>query len=347
MNNIVIIAEKFAYRDHCTYVRNDMINYIKNNNKEFNITIFFSDHNPKDVHNKIIELNPKVILFMDIANFSHSLCNYVFVFDMNISAKIGILIEDTYLTSCTLNCPYVKKTSFLVIWYKNELIIESYKKALPNKLILNFDSRFINIERFKDYQMDKKYDILMYGCRQFYYTYKRENIISIQNYIKKFEDKNNIILDNNSKISFYSVRERLLNLLNKHKNRYNFKLCPEIGDYANNEDLSNLINQSYLTIVCSTIADVMVFKHLEISASKSVILGSYPSDYKDLFEGNIVEIDEFMSDDEILAIIDNALQNKVKLAEMADRLYDKVRAEHNLDKAVESFNSIIKKVLNF
>lgn len=186
----------------------------------------------------------------------------------------------------------------------------------------------------------------MYGCRQFYHTYKNENIISIQNYIKKFEEKNNIVLDNNTKISFYSVRERLLKLLNKHNKRYNFKLCPEKGDYANNEELSKLINQSYLTIVCSTIADVMVFKHLEIPASKSVILGSYPSDYKDLFDGNIIEIDEFMSDDEILSIIDNALQNKVKLEEMADRIYDKVREEHHLDKALVSFNNIFKQVLS-
>jgi hypothetical protein len=32
-----------------------------------------------------------------------------------------------------------------------------------------------------------------------------------------------------------------------------------------------VINQSYLTISCSSIADVLLHKHLEISASKSVI----------------------------------------------------------------------------
>jgi spore maturation protein CgeB len=107
-----------------------------------------------------------------------------------------------------------------------------------------------------------------------------------------------------------------------------------------------VINQSYLTISCSSIADVLLHKHLEISASKSVILGNYPSDYKDLFDGNIVEVNEFMSDDEILSIIDNALINKDKLEEMADRIYDKVRNEHSLDKALESFNYIIKQVIN-
>ena len=345
MNNIIIIADNYFFKDHQTYVRIDMLNHIKNNNKEYNIIIFFSDHDKTDVYNKIIEYNPKVILFMDINSFGARLQNYTFIFDMNISSKIGLLIEDTYYINYTINDPFVKKCSFLVIWYKNDLIVESYKRALPDKLILYLDSRFVNIDRFKDYQQEKKYDIFIYGCHKFYHTYKEQNIISIQNYIKKFEEKNNTILNNKSMISFYSIRQRLVNLLNKYNTRYNCLIAPEIGDFANNEELSKLINQSYLTIVCSTIADVMVFKHLEIPASKSVILGSYPSDYKQLFDGNIIEVNEFMSDDEILSIIDDALKNKDKLVEMADRIYDSVRAEHNLDKALESFNNIIKQVL--
>ena len=59
-----------------------------------------------------------------------------------------------------------------------------------------------------------------------------------------------------------------------------------------------------------------------------------------------MEVNEFMSDDEILSIIDDALKNKDKLAEMADRIYDKVRAEHNLDKAVESFNDVITQIFD-
>ena len=44
----------------------------------------------------------------------------------------------------------------------------------------------------------------------------------------------------------------------------------------------------------------MMHKYLEISASKSVILGNIPSDYEDIFRGNIVEVTEFMSDNDIL-----------------------------------------------
>jgi hypothetical protein len=346
MENIIIIAQHSFFRDHQTFVRIDMLNYIKNNNKNYNIHLYFSDCNPSIIHTKINELNPKVILFMDINSFSSELqkYNFVFKYNFNKSIKIGLLVEDTYYINTTKSCPYVQKCHFLVLWYKNKLIEESYKETFPNKQILSLDSRFINIDRFKDYQLPKKYDILMYGCRLFKHKYKQQNINTIQNYIQKYEKNNNIKLTNNSDISFYALREKLLNVLT-NCNKYNFKLCPEIGDYANNEELSKLINQSYLTIVCSTIADVMVFKHLEIPASKSVILGSYPTDYKELFEGNIVEVNEFMTDDEIINIIDQALLNKEDLELKSSRIYEKVRNEHNLEMALQSFNNIINKIV--
>lgn len=344
MENIIIIAQHKFFRDHQTFVRIDMLNYIQNKNNKYNVNIFFSDCKTNIIENKINELKPKVILFMDINAFSTELQKYNFIFDYKKTIKIGILIEDTYYINTTKNCPYVQKCHFILFWYKNKLIEESYKAMMPNKLILSLDSRFINIDRFLDYNLPKKYDILMFGCRIFKYNYKQQKIKSIQNYIEKYEKHHNILISDNTNINFYSLREKLLNVITKC-NKYNFKLCPEVGTYANNEELSKLINQSYLTIVCSTIADVMVFKHLEIPASKSVILGSYPTDYKDLFEGNIIEVNEFMTDNEIINIIDNALADKKELENKANRLYEKIRNKHSLDNSLNSFNNIIQKII--
>ena len=168
---------------------------------------------------------------------------------------------------------------------------------------------------------------------------------TIQNYIKKYEERTNSII--NDKINFYPLRNRLENVLIRFSHKYSIKILPEFTiDGANivNEELSKLINQSYLTIACPSIADVLLHKHLEISASKSVILGNYPSNYKDLFKDNIIEVNEYMCDEEIINIIDNALLDKNKLNEMSERLYNKIYEEHNLDKAVCDFNNIIDKI---
>jgi len=85
---------------------------------------------------------------------------------------------------------------------------------------------------------------------------------------------------------------------------------------------------------------------MEIPASNSVILGKYPSEYKDLFEGNIIEVDEFMEDEKIINIIDDALSDKNKLLEMSQRLYNKVHAEHNFNKAIEDFNDVACRIIN-
>ena len=341
--NIVLIPNHSFFRDHHTSVRIDFLNTIKNNNVKYNITIIFSDYNIDDAYNIINKLNPKLIIFMDINCFTDKLKQFNFVFNLKI--PIFIFIEDTYYLQTTYNCDYVKKCNGIIFWYKNVNLINSYERVFKNKLITNINSRYVNTEIYKDYKLEKKYDILLYGCRDFKYPYKTQNLDAIKNYIIKYEKHNNTIVNDNTLLNFYSLRLRLLNLLENNSTKYKLKICPEQGDYIYNEELSKLINESYLTIACSSIVDVMLFKHLEIAASKSVILGSYPSDYKELFEGNIIEVNEFMTDYEIINIIDKALENKYNLNEMSDRLYKQVCNEHNLHKGTEDFNNLFDKLL--
>lgn len=86
-------------------------------------------------------------------------------------------------------------------------------------------------------------------------------------------------------------------------------------------------------------------KYIEIAASKSVILGNIPSDYDDLLKGNVVEINENMSEEEIIATLDNALSNKNKLNEMSNNLYKKIHEEHNYTKAIENFNNVFSNII--
>jgi hypothetical protein len=339
MNNIVFIADFYFYKNTSSKTPH---NFVKNLTKssKYNIKLFYTDEKPMDIYNQINELKPKIIIVFDINSFQPCTSNFNFIFNFNI--PVYIFLDDTYyISSLTANCKYIKFVNGFIFWYKNDMIEKSYQIKYPMKKILNLSSRYVNTDIYNDSQLPKIYDIFLYGSRNFKYNYKNEGLIPIQKWISKYEYINNTII--NDKINFYPLRSKLENILNNNLHKYNIKIL-ETNCYdaeIANENLSKLINQSYLTIACSSIADVLFHKHLEISASKSVILGSYPSDYKDLFDGNIIEVNEFMSDDEILSIIDNALQNKDKLKEMADRLYDKVKYEHNLDKALNDFNNII------
>jgi uncharacterized protein (DUF1919 family) len=345
VKKIVFLADYCFYKNSFGKTSYNFINNIAKSNL-FNITIFYTDEDILYVKNKINQINPDLIIVFEINAFQEQTKKFNFIFELE--KLIYLFLDDSYyISSITDNCIYTPKVNGIIFWYKSDAVINSYKKKYPDKNILNLSSRFINTSIYKDYELEKNCDILLYGTRHFKYNYKNEQIDSIQNWVKKYEQTNNTII--NKKISFYPLREKIESILQNNLQKYRVRILPE-GTINNsniaNEDLAKLINKSYLTVACSSIADVLLHKHLEIAASKSVILGSYPSDYQDTFEGNVVEVNEFMSDDEIINIIDKALADKKNLERMSNRIYEKVHQEHNLDKALESFNKVFNEVLN-
>ena len=86
-------------------------------------------------------------------------------------------------------------------------------------------------------------------------------------------------------------------------------------------------------------------KYLEIAGSYSGILGNIPSDYEDLFKNNIVEVTEWMSDEEILNIIDKSLEDKQKLQEMISKLGDRIHNEYSLKESVKDMDEVYDEIL--
>lgn len=346
MKNVVFIADYTYYKNMNARVCYDFITGVREHNKKYNITIFWTDEESMFVESKVRAINPELIVIFEINNFQPATKHFDFVFSLGI--PIYFFMDDTYyINRNTSVCEYTQKVDGIILWYKNEKAKRSYQRAFPKKKILNVSSRFVNTNTYKDWGLPKKYDILLYGSRIYHYEYKREPNEAIQDYIKQYETQTNTIVDNDTKVSFYPLRCKMLSVLSKIDSKYNVRIVPE-GCYDSrvaNEELSKLINESHLTITCSSIADVLLHKYLEISASKSVILGDVPSDYHDLFHDKVVNINSFMSDDEIIQIIDNALKDKTNLTQKGEELYDIVHKEHNLEQASSSFTQVIDEIL--
>jgi hypothetical protein len=342
---ILFIAEFRHYRDWIGKSYFDLINYVAANNIKNQIKIVYSD---VEINNFIVEINefhPELIVFFQTDRF-YETSRFSFLFGLNIPiATVGL---DYFYPSRVLSCQLMNRVDSMIHFSKNSSIEKYYSKVLPNKYITSFKSRYINIDRFKDYQLEKKYDILIYGTRNYNSNYKIEKLESIQNFLYKYEEAHNIQHNLNYNINFYSLRSKLEQIIIKNQDKYRCKILPEkcIYDavYAN-EDLSKLINESYITVACSSIANILFHKYLEISASKSVILGDIPTDYEELLKGNIIEVNYFMNEDEIIEKIDNALANKGELNDMAERLYDKIHKEHNYDVAIEDFNEVFDNIV--
>jgi hypothetical protein len=345
---VVFIADDSIFSPKCVgKTNNSLINALSSSNL-YHINIFYTHQNVDYILKNVLNLKPALIIVFEIGELRHP--NLEFIFELKI--PICLFLDDTYYLTSTSSLNQfsylTNRVDCFIHWYKSKSAQKSYLKVYPKKIITNLSSRFVNTHIYKDSQLEKKYDILIYGTRSFKYPYKKEQVVSIQNYITSYEKHNNVTLETNSAIDFYPLRVKLENIINNNLSKWRVRILPETSIQQSviaNENLSMLINQSYLTLACPSIADVLMHKFLEIAASKSVILGKYPSDYKNLFEGNIIEVDEFMEEERIVKIIDDALADKKKLEEMSERLYKKVHEEHNLDKAIENFNEVMDGII--
>ena len=341
MKNILLIVKTLTFNNKNTSVSDDFLNIISKN--KYNTHILYDYNDTEYVKNYINQINPILILMIQVnANDKLIENKYFFIYSLNI--PIYIFVEDTYYI---VQDELFKKINGLIIWYKNINSFNTFKLLNNNLSILHFNSRFVNTNIYKDYKLEKKYDILLYGARAscvYNHRFLKDTL-----HIKKYYTDNNI--EYNKDIIFYPLRIKLVNILNSIKDRYNICILPETSildsniQKISNENLSKLINQSYLTVSCSSIADALFHKHLEIPASNSVILGTYPTDYSELFKGNVIEINEFMDDTEIINIIDNALSDKQKLLDMSNTFYKKIHEEHNLLKALDNFNELLDKII--
>lgn len=339
---IILIAENEHYRDWIGKTYHDILVHYRNKSKN-SIDIIYTDQYVEYNKAWFIDRKPDVIVFLDtdILRFAHNF-SYVFELDCKIFASS---LDLFYFNDC-INCPWIKKTTGLLHFGHATKLLTSYKQYFPNKIIKSFKGRFINSERYRNYNLKKKYDILIYGCR------KHDNVIEQHNadkdYKQAWENYNNQLLSN--KYNFYPLREKIEKLLLKHKDRYRTHIlqpaCIFNASVAN-EDLSKLINQSWLTLSSCTRADIPMSKYFEISASYSGILGNIPSDYNDLFKNNIIEVTEWMTDEEILSTIDKALEDKQKLQTMINRLGDRIHKEYNLDEGVKDMDKVFDEVFKY
>jgi hypothetical protein len=239
--------------------RGTLLNYLINIKNVYKL----SKNNIGQLDNYINKYNIKIII-----QFCVNISSYINI-DKKINKHYVYILDNQYFNTSTIKN--------IILPYKNKLIVNS---SYPDKNILNFKSRYFDNKVFKDHKLEKKYDILIYGTRNFPYNIlNNENLQVIINYKKDYKKKINKECPN--KIDFYELRTKLENILIKYRHKYNIRILDNgknITSYPiTGENLSKLINQSYMTVCCSSVCDLLFYKHLEIPASNSVILGDYPN----------------------------------------------------------------------
>ena len=221
-----------------------------------------------------------------------------------------------------------KEYDFVINRYKDEktvnnLFCETLKKFyIPHHL--DFDT-------FKDCGQEKEYDLFVYGS-----TWRK----------------------------LYPCRWKLVKFIKTHlRNKINVKILnhPGYGDNSaknsvRGNDLSKMINKSWLGLCTSEShgpynkrnnpCDYWYKKYHETSLSNTVVLGTMPNEAKDLYKDDYIHIDNKMSNDKIVNVIQSALENKNDLIEKADKVRQRyTNAKLDIKNYNEKLNEIFKEVV--
>ena len=234
---------------------------------------------------------------MDIKDVIKLFCHtnkpiiYTIVYDKVINCIVSNLqnyngikiydLEDVYDISNLIDCITYFKYDYIIYKY-NCYQLHTIVKSVYNTSFYHIP-HYINIDIFNiNININKDIDILLYG-----------NISD-----------------------FYPFRQRLFNLIkNSDINYYEIKF-PGYGDSINpyyltpiiEDELALIINKSKFTICTCSNFDYLVKKYLESAICGSVIIGNMPT-IDNIFDDNYINLDNNMTDSNIINIIKDSIHN--------------------------------------
>jgi hypothetical protein len=227
---------------------------------------------------------------------------------MDVTCRCGIykcLGEGTCRSNELVN--YLKTYPYDYLFYHYDTYIFREKYGFMKNQF--YYPHFINHEINKNYELEKKYDILFYGSDW---------------------------------IKVYPLRSKLKKLLKSSP------FQTRIVDYENpvtGEELSKLINQSWITICTKSNHNLLLQKYMEVAMNHSVICGDFPDLEEKVFGDNMIYIDISMSSRQITTVLSNYLNNKELLQKMSNQTYNIACERYTYEKGCSTFDNYIDQIV--
>jgi len=272
--------------------------------------------------------------------------------------KYDIIVNDTTVNAFSENIINYKGNKILTGKFHQDLwqIYESGKR--------NIDSEYdFVINRYHD---EKTVNGLFCKEVKKYYIPHHQDYDTFKDWgLKKEYDM--ILFGNHSFRKLYPFRWKLFKMLKRemrNNDKYNLRYIRHPG-YSNESaknairgaELSKEINKSWLCVCTSESHgpynkrnnpyDSWYSKYMETSLSGSVIVGTMPNQAKEIYQDDYIKLRWSMSNSEIMKRINDALSDKEKLSEMANRVRQRYfEANMDMPNYTIKLNKIFEDVLN-
>ena len=205
------------------------------------------------------------------------------------------------------------KYQYLISTYDCEDLVQLHR-GLPSVQKTYVVPHHIDTDLYKDRELPKIYDVLFYG---------------------------------NTNPERYPFRHRLRRLLagsNLKVRIIEYPGAHVFDDERCAEGLARIINQSEISIAAPPIGDYLVAKYFEISAAGSVVAGRMPAQGRPIWNENYVQLEEDMSDEEILRRLAAALKDKASLRHKREVMGRIIRQEYSLDCYIERLMGVLQEI---
>lgn len=110
------------------------------------------------------------------------------------------------------------------------------------------------------------------------------------------------------------------------------------------EGLARIINQSEISIATPGAGDYLVAKYFEISAAGSIVAGKMAAQGRPIWKEHYVQLEEDMSNLEILGRLTAALKDKGSLRREGELMRQVVRQEYSLDRYIERLTAVLQEI---
>ena len=226
-----------------------------------------------------------------------------------------LLLEDmhdaTFLAGRQALCQYINRHfDYLIAMYDCEEL-DGILQACPrlrNRFVL---PHHVNTGIFRDYGLEKRWDVLFYGDdRAYRYPFRRR--------LRKLLETSTL----NVEIVEHPGRQE-----------YDPERC--------GESLARLINRSRIAIATPSTTDYLLAKYFEIAACRSVIAGEMASAGKAIWRDDYIHLDDGMTDAAILHCLEQALHDREALEGKAGRMYRRVHEGYSLERFAEKLMAIL------
>lgn len=312
---ILFIVDYIFMINNLADARYKFINYLKEHNSNI-ITVGTGQKNfyqGMSIFTLINNLRIKPWLIIHANNFikTRPLVSHL----INYPCRKALIIEDMHKTDQISRL--IRENGFHYVFYHCDCPQLDRIRLLNRQAIYFNYPHFVDTSIFYNYGQRKDYDIILYGC------------------IER---------------SVYPFRNRLFNLIQRSKKfrvlyipfpGYN---VPDKRSITTGAKLAKAINRCFIGISTSSREDYFLKKYLEIPAAYAMVAGNIPRRYRHILVGKMIELTPQMSDNQIIAVLQNALRDKEQLMKDIDNLHQFISENYSFENGNSVFQGLLREI---